>query len=35
VLQTSKDATVLERATRYKRNQTWARPIQPDETRGM
>jgi hypothetical protein len=26
VLATSKDATVLERATRYKKGQTWARP---------
>jgi hypothetical protein len=27
VLKTSKDATVLERATRYKKGQTWAKPM--------
>ncbi len=29
VMQTSKDATVVERANRYKKGQTWARPITP------
>jgi HEAT repeat protein len=29
VIQTSKDATVVERANRYKKNQTWARPVAP------
>jgi hypothetical protein len=27
VIATSKDAVVVERANRYKRNQTWARPM--------
>jgi len=26
VIQTSKDATVVDRANRYKKGQTWARP---------
>jgi HEAT repeat protein len=29
VIQTSKDATVIERANRYKRGQTWAKPTAP------
>jgi hypothetical protein len=30
VIKTSKDATVIERANRYKRNQTWAKPTPSD-----
>lgn len=30
VIQTSKDATVLDRANRYKKGQTWARPTVPE-----
>jgi HEAT repeat protein len=30
VIRISKDATVIERAQRYKRGQTWARPITPE-----
>jgi hypothetical protein len=29
VIQTSRDATVVERARRYRKGQTWARPIEP------
>jgi hypothetical protein len=30
VLQTSKDVTVIDRAHRYKKGQTWARPTAPE-----
>lgn len=30
VIQTSKDATVVDRANRYKKGQTWVRPTAPD-----
>jgi hypothetical protein len=30
VIQTSKDATVVDRANRYKKGQTWARPTVPE-----
>ncbi len=29
VIQTSKDAIVVERANRYKKGQTWVRPVVP------
>jgi HEAT repeat protein len=32
VIQISKDATVVERANRYKKNQTWVRPRESDQT---
>jgi HEAT repeat protein len=31
VIQTSKDATVIDRANRYKKGQTWARPTAPEQ----
>jgi len=30
VIQTSRDATLIDRANRYKRGQTWVRPTEPD-----